>query len=364
MKFSVITTAHNEERFILQCIDSIQSQTHRDVEIIVVCDACTDRSPELVRSRGIEPIEIDACSTGMALNAGLEVASGDYFTTIGSDDYYSTPDAFRILHQFLLQDPVDVLAFGAYFGDRIASCHWRPGLPWPNVAFNMFNMETYRGCLFRDASYLEDRDWFSTYVRPSHRVGFLDFPAYQYRYPQSHSAIGKEHHAGALRYVSEDPDARAALKVLPRLPIYLNVEDDKAIHLLLAHASRASYLVRPTLVFVTDGSPTLADKQAVLGMLGRLEATQDLPFDVTVEARTEVMSAGDAWRFLEPLGGGETHLWRSAQILETYIETNRRYLDPLRRKVVGGTAEIGLPRSHAEATVQVLADLVAEVSRP
>ncbi|MFA7689338.1 MAG: glycosyltransferase family 2 protein [Bacilli bacterium] len=48
-KVSIIIPAHNEEKIIQQCIESILQQTYKDIHIIISCDNCTDRTAELAR---------------------------------------------------------------------------------------------------------------------------------------------------------------------------------------------------------------------------------------------------------------------------------------------------------------------------
>ena len=55
IKVSVIVPAHNEEKYVVRCIESIKAAASRvkcGVEIIVVCNRCTDRTAELAESNG------------------------------------------------------------------------------------------------------------------------------------------------------------------------------------------------------------------------------------------------------------------------------------------------------------------------
>ena len=52
---SVIIPAHNEERYVVRCINSVNRAAERvkcGVEIIVVCNRCTDRTAELAVANG------------------------------------------------------------------------------------------------------------------------------------------------------------------------------------------------------------------------------------------------------------------------------------------------------------------------
>ena len=48
MKFLIIIPAHNEEEFILSCLDSLQKQSFQDFECVVVNDGSTDKTQETV----------------------------------------------------------------------------------------------------------------------------------------------------------------------------------------------------------------------------------------------------------------------------------------------------------------------------
>ena len=55
IKVSVIVPAHNEEKYVVRCINSVKQAASRvkcGVEIIVVCNRCTDRTAELAEARG------------------------------------------------------------------------------------------------------------------------------------------------------------------------------------------------------------------------------------------------------------------------------------------------------------------------
>ena len=49
MMFSIIIPAHNAAEYIRKGLDSIKSQSYKDYELIVVCDACTDNTEAIAR---------------------------------------------------------------------------------------------------------------------------------------------------------------------------------------------------------------------------------------------------------------------------------------------------------------------------
>lgn len=103
---SIIVTTYNLESYIESSLESVAAQTLRDIEVLVVDDGSSDRTPELIRefasrdSRFI-PIILDQNSPGgvaTAANAGLERATGDWVGFVDGDDFVE-PDMFeRLLH--------------------------------------------------------------------------------------------------------------------------------------------------------------------------------------------------------------------------------------------------------------------------
>ena len=47
---SVVVPAHNAERFIAEALASVQAQSHRNLEVVVVDDGSTDRTAEIVEA--------------------------------------------------------------------------------------------------------------------------------------------------------------------------------------------------------------------------------------------------------------------------------------------------------------------------
>jgi len=76
----VVIPAHNEAELIGRCLDAVDvAVAHtRDhgvaVHVIVVCDACNDRTAEIARGRATQVIEIDARNVGLARSVGADAA--------------------------------------------------------------------------------------------------------------------------------------------------------------------------------------------------------------------------------------------------------------------------------------------------
>lgn len=93
MKISVITACHNSEKYIEHTIRSVVSQTHRDLEYIIVDGKSEDQTIEIIRSFGSSVSKwISEPDRGLydALNKGLEMATGDVVGFLHSDDFFTT----------------------------------------------------------------------------------------------------------------------------------------------------------------------------------------------------------------------------------------------------------------------------------
>ena len=87
---SVLLAVHNDARFLGAAVDSVFDQTRRDLELIVVDDASTDETAELlaqITDRRFVLIRNDE-QLGLAtsLNRGLDRANGTYVARLDADD--------------------------------------------------------------------------------------------------------------------------------------------------------------------------------------------------------------------------------------------------------------------------------------
>ena len=106
--FSVIVPAHNSEIFIGKCIQSVREQVFTDYELIIVCDACTDNTEIIARALADKVIVTDFGRDGMARNAGIDAAEGEWIVFLDDDDWW--------LHESVLDEIYKVAGF---FGNEI-----------------------------------------------------------------------------------------------------------------------------------------------------------------------------------------------------------------------------------------------------
>ncbi len=98
---SVIVPVYKTEQYLDRCVQSILTQTYKNLEIILVDDASPDRCPELCdiwaeKDSRIKVMHIENKGVANARNQALKLAGGDYIGFVDSDDYIE-PDMYEIL---------------------------------------------------------------------------------------------------------------------------------------------------------------------------------------------------------------------------------------------------------------------------
>ena len=112
-KVSIIIPFHNVENYILECLNSVISQTLKDIEIICIDDGSDDKSRQIVEQIKSNDERIILLSTPKAMgqsharNLGLEVATGEYIGFVDSDDVIEK-DMFEKMYNLALSVDSDI----------------------------------------------------------------------------------------------------------------------------------------------------------------------------------------------------------------------------------------------------------------
>jgi glycosyltransferase involved in cell wall biosynthesis len=88
---SVIMPVFNAEKYVVEAIESVLSQTHKNIELICINDGSTDNSLDILRSFGDKIIVIDCeknLGTSEARNKGIHVARGNLLAFLDADDFW------------------------------------------------------------------------------------------------------------------------------------------------------------------------------------------------------------------------------------------------------------------------------------
>ena len=113
---SVIVPIYNVEQYLNQCLQSICSQSYKNLEIILVDDGSSDRCPELCdvwaeKDSRIRVIHKQNGGLSDARNAGMAYAKGEYMAFVDSDDWIEK-DLYQKLWSELHQNNAQIAACG------------------------------------------------------------------------------------------------------------------------------------------------------------------------------------------------------------------------------------------------------------
>lgn len=101
-KLSIIIPVYNTEAYLKRCIDRVVAQTYKNVEIIIINDASTDKCCEIIKeyikkdNRIIYIEHKERRGFFCSKIEGVKKATGEYTTFLNSDDYVSI-DFYRTL---------------------------------------------------------------------------------------------------------------------------------------------------------------------------------------------------------------------------------------------------------------------------
>lgn len=114
---SVIIPAYNVSNYLEKCVNSVLDQTMGDLEVILVNDGSTDRTPEICeqmreKDSRVRVIHKENGGLSSARNSGLQAASGEYVFFLDGDDWIPE-HCLSDLHQLRQKTDADI-AIGNY----------------------------------------------------------------------------------------------------------------------------------------------------------------------------------------------------------------------------------------------------------
>ena len=223
IKVSAVVPIFNVEDYIGPCLDSILSQSLKEFEVICVNDGSTDSSLDILKEYAakdnrIKIINKDNAGYGHTMNIGMDMASGEYFVIVESDDFI-LPKMFETLYDAAKENDLDFVKsdFYRFYGEdnkNIIKEYQTLDKTKSNKYYNKIfstrdNHDTYKllmntwtGLYKLDflrknnirhsetpgASYQDNGFWFKTFFY-GERVMFIPEPFYMYRRDNPNSSI-------------------------------------------------------------------------------------------------------------------------------------------------------------------------------
>ena len=122
MKISIITITYNSAKTVQRALESVQSQTYKDIEHVIVDGASTDGTKQLIEAYAKQHNNVRWVSEkdkGIynALNKGIAMSTGDVIGFLHSDDVLYSPDSIGKIAAAFADNKTDVV-----YGD-LQYCH-------------------------------------------------------------------------------------------------------------------------------------------------------------------------------------------------------------------------------------------------
>lgn len=116
---SIIVPVYKTEAYLEKCIDSILSQSYTNLEVILVDDGSPDNCGNIceeyaAKDTRVKVIHKENNGQGAERNRGLDVANGDWFTFVDSDDWIDS-DMYEKLMSLARTKEADIVEGGYRF---------------------------------------------------------------------------------------------------------------------------------------------------------------------------------------------------------------------------------------------------------
>jgi len=169
---SLIVPVYNVEHFLPRCLDSLlrQGMKAEEWEVICVDDGSTDRSPQILAEYVARYPDVFRVITqanrglGMARNAGMQMAQGEYVAFVDSDDYLADHACNYLMHHFCQGHPEMVVFSYRRVTTNGISCAEPDAALGGEVVFEGCGFEAYAQPILMTAwGKLYRRDFLSAY---------------------------------------------------------------------------------------------------------------------------------------------------------------------------------------------------------
>ena len=110
-KVSIVIPVHNTAHYLEKCIQSVATQTLKDIEIILVENGSTDHSLQLChilaeKDPRIKVLQINEADLSTARNQGAKAATANYIGFVDSDDTIH-PEMYERMYQLAMNRNVE-----------------------------------------------------------------------------------------------------------------------------------------------------------------------------------------------------------------------------------------------------------------
>lgn len=110
--FSIITCTRNSEKYLNTCLQSVEAQTYKNYEHIIIEGNSTDDTINILKKYSKNIISTPPKGIANAMNVGLGRAKGKYIYFLNSDDSFYDASVLQKVHDYLFANPNYDWVFG------------------------------------------------------------------------------------------------------------------------------------------------------------------------------------------------------------------------------------------------------------
>lgn len=199
---SIIIPIYNVQNYLRRCLDSVVSQTLKDIEIILIDDGSTDNGFKICQSYAHKDSRIilyqkDNSGVASARNMGLSVATGEYIGFVDPDDYID-PDMFKFLYDTCINYNVKISSCDEY-GNVLKNISRTKVVDL--IPSSDFFCQTMKECSFALWNKLWHRSLFKDFIFPEDVESGSDLFSYQLLFKSNLVAVT---HISKYHYTHRD----------------------------------------------------------------------------------------------------------------------------------------------------------------
>ena len=207
---SIIIPCYNAEKTIKRCLESVISQTYKNIEIVIINDGSIDKTDSIIKKyindNRIKYYNRSNHGIGKTRNFGMKEATGEYITFLDSDDYLPN-DAIDNLYKLAQKNKLDLVVSDYYVDNKNIKSEKIKFFPITNVKNNpnlifdinlapwnkLYKKELIENIKFEENLKYEDAPFVIESIIKAKRIGKLDKETYYYVVnPNSETTIRDE----------------------------------------------------------------------------------------------------------------------------------------------------------------------------
>ncbi len=194
---SIIIPCYNAEKTIKRCLESVISQTYKNIEIVIINDGSIDKTDSIIKKyindNRIKYYNRSNHGIGKTRNFGIKEATGEYITFLDSDDYLPN-DAIDNLYKLAQKNKLDLVVSDYYVDNKNIKSEKIKSFPITNVKNNpnlifdinlapwnkLYKKELIENIKFEENLKYEDAPFVIESIIKAKRIGKLDKETYYY----------------------------------------------------------------------------------------------------------------------------------------------------------------------------------------